>query len=61
MRWVLATTMSWGNRPETVLSAAIMRIDTAALIAGGPISVRTGITDGDGVNGLNHCPEFWTR
>lgn len=46
-----ATNLSWGNRPETVLAGALLRVDTAALIGGGPISVRTGITDGNGVDG----------
>lgn len=48
-----ATPLSWGNRPETVLSAALLRVDTGVLIAGGAIDVRSGVTDGDGVNGLN--------
>lgn len=40
----------WGNRPETLLSAALLRVDTAALDRLGslPLDVRTGVTDEDG-------------
>lgn len=48
----------WGNRPESALSASLLRVDVAAMDASGqlPLDVRTAVTDENGeiINDQNY-------
>lgn len=48
----------WGNRPESALSASLLRVDVAALDVSGrlPLDVKTAVTDENGeiINGQNY-------